>query len=490
MSALHEFLPAPRLLPDLDPGFRPAVLAWRAFQKRVVASGAAVPLVLAAERDRGRVSRFETAVFHPSHPDAVHNGFFVERLVKFLLWQWGGWKVTVGGPAEVAETLRRGYAPGGARNFDRVFWGEKVYNRPFTVVHCRPEDVPPATPAAGGAVKLDWHGWRIGFDLGASDRKIAVVRDGKLALNPDGTPLLSAEFVWNPKPQADAAWHFAQILEILKLAEAKIKEADPQARVAAIGGSSAGIYVENRVRVASLFRGVPEARFETDVAPIFLRLQEAMGGMPFRLENDGDVTALAGAIALRDGAVLGLAMGSSLAAGYVDESKHIAGWMNELAFAPVDYQPDAPADEWSGDRGVGASYFSQQAVGRLIPRAGIGMPDLPADALPERLKRVQELMAAGDPRARRIYATIGRWLGYATAQYAGFYRPLRHVEILGRVMTGTGGRLILDEARAVLAAEFPELAGAFDFYEPSEMEKRHGQAAAAASLPLDRHPTS
>lgn len=482
MDLTWDILPAPARVPELDPDFRPAALANRAFRHRVAASGAAVPLVLAVERDRGRISRFETQLFAPDHPAAVANLPYVERLVKFLLWQFGGWKLHVGGPAEIAAFLRACYAPGGCRQFDAEFWST-VYLQPFSVVSGRPEAVPAATHDASGAVRLDWQGWRIGFDLGASDRKIAVVKDGRLALKADGSPLLSDELVWDPKPQADPAWHFNQILEILKLAEATIHQADPGARVSGIGGSSAGIYVNGQVRVASLFRGVPRARFEAEVAPLFQKLQTAMGGVPFRLENDGDVTALAGAIALRDGAVLGLAMGSSLAAGYVDGDRRIAGWLNELAFAPVDYQPRAVCDEWSGDRGVGANYFSQQAVGRLIPAAGIAMPDLPADALPKRLARVQELMAANDPRARRIYTTIGRYLGYAVAQYAEFYQPLRHIEILGRVMTGAGGRIILDEARAVLAAEFPELAGAFSFYEPDEREKRHGQAAAAASLP-------
>jgi predicted NBD/HSP70 family sugar kinase len=236
--------------------------------------------------------------------------------------------------------------------------------------------------------------------------------------------------------------------------------------------------------VASLFRGItPRERFEQEAAPIFKEIQKAWG-IPLRLENDGDVTALAGAISLGEGAVLGLAMGSSLAGGYVDEDRKIKGWMNELAFAPVDFNPAAAVDEWSRDRGVGANYFSQQAVARLIPVAGIEMPDIDEDAFPLRLKRVQQLMEQGDERARKIYQTIGTYFGYTVALYADFYQPLKHIEVLGRVMTGEGGRLILDGAREVLKAEFPELAESINFYEPDEREKRHGQAAAAASLPI------
>jgi predicted NBD/HSP70 family sugar kinase len=157
--------------------------------------------------------------------------------------------------------------------------------------------------------------------------------------------------------------------------------------------------------------------------------------------------------------------------------------LNELAFAPVDYNPMAPIDEWSGDAGLGVQYFSQQAVGRLIPDAGIVIDDIPIDDLPNRLCRVQELAAEGNESALSIYRTIGTYLGYTLAHYADFYKPLNCVEVLGRVTTGYGGKLILEKAREVLDHEFPELAQNLSFYEPSEREKRHGQAAAAAHLP-------
>jgi len=476
----------PGLAPILDSGFRPAVLANHAFLREVDASGAAVPFIVAVERDQGRISRYETRVFAMAHPRAAANFLYVERLLKFLLWQWGGWKVTLGGPVELVRYLESCYTDTGVRAFDAEFWGNQAYEHEMTFVAVAPEAVPAADDGSGAEVALNWTGWRIGFDLGASDRKVAAVKDAKLALKADSSPVLSEEYAWDPKGQKDIAYHHAHITEILKAAEAAIRQVDPGARIEAIGGSSAGVYVNGRVRVASLFRGItPRERFEKEAAPLFQRIA-AEWGIPLRLENDGDVTALAGAISLGDGAVLGLAMGSSLAGGYVDEQRRIKGWMNELAFAPVDYSPAAAVDEWSRDRGVGANYFSQQAVGRLIPAAGIEMPDIPADALPARLKRVQELMAKGDVRARRIYETIGRYFGYAVAHYLDFYNPVRHIEVLGRVMSGDGGRVILDEARQVLQAEFPRIAGSVHFYEPDEREKRHGQAAAAASLPLTR----
>ena len=473
----------PSSVPVLDPDFRPPVLANRAFLKEVDESGAAIPLLIAVERDQNRVSRFDTRIFDMSHPRAAANFFYVERIVKFLLWQFGGWKVTIHGPREIVQYLQACYSDTGIRSFDAEFWGDQTYEREMQIIHApSPQDVPPAYDGDSAAVKLDWKGWRIGFDLGASDRKVAIAKDGKLALKENGEPLLSEEYIWDPKPQTDISYHFDQIMWILKEAERVIKSVDPNGKVSAIGGSSAGVYVDGRVRVASLFRGItPRSRFDAEAAPIFKEIQKAWG-IPLRLENDGDVTALAGAIALQEGAVLGIAMGSSLAAGYVDDKMTIKGWMNELAFAPVDYNPNAAMDEWSRDIGVGANYFSQQAVARLIPVAGIEMPDIPADKFPVRLKRVQELMAQGDDRARKIYQTIGVYFGYTVAEYCSFYPTLKHLEVLGRVVSGEGGQIILDEARRVLKAEFPEIAD-IHFYEPSEREKRHGQAAAAASLP-------
>ena len=474
----------PKHVPVLDADFRPAVLANRNFISEVKASGSEVPLLIAVERDRGRVSRYDTCVFAPSHPRSSANYFYVERLVKFLLWQFGGWKLTIHGPEELVHYLRACYCDTGIRSFDAEFWGDQTYEHEMEIVYApRPQDVPQAYDGDSAAVKLDWKGWRIGFDLGASDRKVAVVKDGKLALKENGEPLLSDEYVWDPKPQTDIKYHYDQINWVLREAERVIKSVDPNAEVKGIGGSSAGVYVDGRVRVASLFRGItPRSRFDAEAAPIFKEIQKEWG-IPLRLENDGDVTALAGAIALNDGSVLGIAMGSSLAAGYVDASKAIKGWMNELAFAPVDYNPKAAVDEWSRDFGVGANYFSQQAVGRLIEAAGIEMPDIAPDALPLRLKRVQELMLKGDERARKIYETIGVYFGYTVAHYCDFYKEIKHIEVLGRVMTGEGGAIILKKAKEVIADEFPEYAG-LDFYEPDEREKRHGQAAAAASLPL------
>ena len=205
--------------------------------------------------------------------------------------------------------------------------------------------------------------------------------------------------------------------------------------------------------------------------------------VPVVVMIDGDVTALAGALSLRKKGVLGIAMGSSEAAGFLDKQGRILGWLNELAFAPVDYNPAAAADEWSGDLGVGAPYFSQQAVNKLLPAAKIELAA--AMGLPERLKEVQSLMARGDDRAVRIYETIGVYLGYTIPHYLDFY-DFKQLLILGRVTTGQGGDIVLAKAREVLKSEFPAVSGKIQLHVPDEKSRRIGQAVAAASLPLGK----
>jgi predicted NBD/HSP70 family sugar kinase len=454
-------LVAPKFVPPLEPEFRPAALANRQF--RADAAGVGVPLVLGLERAHGEISRFETVVFPDGHPRAAENLYYAERLVKFMLWAKGGFKVYVGGPSSIAEHLQKLYAPEGERKFDYAFMGEQVYEQAFTVVPCSPEDVPPAKES-GKALGRHLNGCRIGFDLGASDRKVSAVVDGEA--------VYSEEVIWEPRKHSDPGYHYNEVMASLKTAASKMP------RVDAIGGSSAGIYIDNRPMVASLFRGVPAEKYD-QIHDMFLRIREELG-VPLEIINDGDVTALAGSMSLEDTGILGIALGSSEAVGYVDMNGHILGWLSELAFAPVDYNPSAAADEWSGDIGVGSQYFSQQCVFRLAPRAGIEIPKDVTDA--EKLKFVQEKLESGHEGALKIWESMGIYLGYALAHYAEFY-DIKHVLILGRCTSGLGGDMLLDGAHKVLEAEFPELAQRIHVQLPDEKSRRVGQSIAAASLP-------
>jgi len=454
-------LVVPHFLPPLDPDFRPAALTLRSFAQAASAEG--IPLVIGLERSHGEISRYETTVFPQGHFRAQDDLYFVERILKFLLWQRGGYKVYIGGPGFIADYIRQAYSPQGERQFDYHFMGEQVYEQAFTVVSCSPAEVPPGREI-GKPLGRHLDGYRIGFDLGASDRKVSAVVNGQA--------IFSEEVIWEPRKHSDPEYHYNEIMTALKTAASRLP------RVDAIGGSSAGIYIDNRPMVASLFRSIPLERFG-EIKDMFLRIQKEMN-VPLEVINDGDVTALAGAMSLEDNGVLGVALGSSEATGYVDVNGHIMGWLNELAFAPIDYNPAGPMDEWSGDIGVGSQYFSQQCVFRLAPKAGIDIPAGITDA--EKLKFVQEKLESGHAGAQQIWQTMGIYLGYGLAHYANFY-DIKHVLILGRCTSGRGGDLLLEGANRVLQAEFPALAARMHVQLPDEKSRRVGQSIAAASLP-------
>ncbi|HWA87852.1 MAG TPA: ROK family protein [Opitutus sp.] len=461
---------APKIRPPLDPEFLPAALWNRAYRELVARDRGARPFAVALVRADGTAARHDDRALAAEHPAGERTFRYVERLLKFLLWQKGGSTVLVAGLDEIVPRLAQCYSPAGARAFDAAFMGERVYGRTLTIAATKFDELP---AASDGSASIGRHldGCRIGFDLGGSDRKAAALIDGRV--------VFAEEIAWDPYFQADPAYHLAGVQDSLARAAAHLP------RVDAIGGSAAGVYVNNEVRVASLFRGVAPGDFERHVRRMFFALQARWGGVPFEVVNDGEVTALAGSMSLGANAILGISMGTSQAGGYVAPAGNITPWLNELAFAPVDYRAAAPRDEWSGDVGCGVQYFSQQGVGRLAAAAGFDFSEkMP---LAERLVAVQVAVSAGDPRARKIFESIGVCFGYAVAHYADFY-AVRHVLVLGRVTSGEGGAIILAEAAAVLRAEFPSLAGSVQLHTPDEKSKRHGQAVAAASLPALRGP--
>jgi predicted NBD/HSP70 family sugar kinase len=466
MKNCNQGLPLvpPRITPVLDPWFRPAVLANHGFQAALRAAPQSVPVKMALEQTDGSVSHFVTSVFPDNHPQAAGNFIHLERITKFLLWSRGGYRIHFEGPAGLATLLAQHYRETPTGKFDSNLVGERMFDHPIEVIQTR--SLPPERRTTA-SLGRHLQGCRIGFDLGGSDRKAAAVIDGKV--------VFSEETAWDPYFQPDPQYHFDGIMDSLRKAAAHLPQVD------AIGGSAAGIYVNNQVKVASLFRGVPLDVFNRRVKNLFLEIKRAWNNVPFEVVNDGEVTALAGSMSIGCNRILGISLGTSTAGGYVNAEGNITSWINELAFVPLDYNPGAAIDEWSGDYGCGVQHFSQQCVGRLLQPAGLEVD--PGLSLPEKLKHVQTLMTQGDFRARKIYETIGVYLGYAIAHFADFY-DLENVLILGRVTSGPGGDIIIGGAKEVLKTEFPELGSRITFHIPDEQDKRHGQAVAAASLPV------
>ncbi len=457
-------------LPVLDKNFYPLIKALNDFDAQVKKSGNPIKVTLVAERSGGYNYVYTYEALADGVDDKL-NFRVAERLAKTILWVVGGFKIYVAGSKSIYEYLKKAYTLEGLRAFDVDFMSG-VYEKPFEVVWLEDKDIPEQKNASirvGGY--LD--GCRIGFDAGGSDRKVSAVVNGEV--------IYSEEVVWNPKVTEDPTYHYNEILTAMKTAASKMPTVDT------IGVSSAGVYVDNKIMVASLFIKVDKAKHGDYVKNMYINIAKDMSELygkeiPLEVANDGDVTALAGAIDLNDNGVLGIAMGTSEAVGYINTNGGINGWLSELAFAPVDFNEGAMQDEWSGDFGVGCKYFSQDAVIKLAEAGGHEFAEGLTPA--QKLKEVQAMMEKGDALAAQIYEDIGIYLAHTIPCYAKFY-DIKHMLLLGRVMGGKGGDIILATCKQVLAEEYPEFA-TLDIGLPDETNRRVGQSIAAASLPASK----
>ncbi len=443
-------------IPKLDQSFAPLFVFNREFLKT-----AKKPVSLAIERASGEMARVDSFI-HGTAEMKEADQYYINRLVKTILWMKGGFRIFIN-DKDTADYLKAAYSTGGIQDFDYDFMSN-VFEHVVEVVYT--DNVPESKDCPK---KIGGHldGCRIGFDAGGSDRKVSAVIDGE--------SVYSEEVVWFPKTTEDPQYHYDGIVSALKSA------ASHMPRVDAVGVSSAGIYINDRAMNASLFLKVPKELYDTKVKDIYIRaITDTFGNVPFSVINDGDVSALAGMMSLEATNVIGIAMGTSEAVGFVDKDGCITGWLNELAFVPVDAQPDAMIDEWSHDIGCGVKYFSQDSVIKLAPRAGIKLDEALSPA--EKLKIVQGLMESGDKAASDIYLSIGTYLGHTLAYYYDLYH-MNHVLLLGRVMSGKGGDIIIAEAQRVLEDEYPEFSKDIKLSLPDEKFRRVGQSAAAASLP-------
>jgi hypothetical protein len=450
---------------EQDTGFQSPLKAVNFL--RAHAHGRGQIVSVAWEREGGNVYRYDLEIPKRIDPVAMPGvTHLVERIVKFVLWSAGGWKLYLSGPDEIVKPIAKAYTKKGARAFDYGFFND-LYGRPIEV-EILPLRKMPVTREREVLVKNNTNGCRIGFDLGASDFKISALRRGKV--------VFSKEFPWDPRPQSDPDYHYEKLSAGLEEAAAALG-----GKVDAIGGSSAGTFVGKKLGVASLIRGVKEknpSKYEI-AQNLFARVEEEWQ-CPFEVFNDGDVTALAGAITMKRTGILGVAMGSSEAVGYINQKGALTGRISELAFAPVDLNPNSGMCEWSRDVGVGAMYFSQQAVDFLARRYGMKFPK--TMKLPERLKVVQAAMEKHEEVALKVYLMIGRYLANAAAWYREFY-DYSNLMILGRVTSGFGGDVILNTAKMGLEAVDPALAEQIDIFMPDEKARRLGQSVAAAQIP-------
>merc|ERR1712178_384692 len=319
------------------------------------------------------------------------------------------------------------------------------------------EDLPAAKDSPQVCGK-DASGCRLAFDLGKSDIKTVAVKDNEV--------LDSKETEWdvtNPDPD----YHFNAILAAMKETAKKLP------KIEAIGGSATGtVSADNEATWCDIFPNVPPDVYKEKVVDIFKRLAKEMAGdVPLKVINDGEVTALAAFQKIQAGNVMGISMGSSEGGGYANADGNLVGWINELCYIRLDLNPRAPTDPWSKGAHTGLShmYLGQRGTTKLAAKGGVDVPENMKYPHPDMctikhenhaqcLKLIQEAMKneEKEPEVKKIYETVGVYLGYALAQYSEFYK-IDHVMSLGRVSKGKGGDLMLETARKVLTSEFPEI---------------------------------
>ena len=463
---MKNFKCKPKFIPELDPNFMPIALKNREYKRVLEAERDKVDIKIALLGPKAYLSTYQLSIFPESKERKEANIIYVERFVKSLLWIKGGYRILFAGPSYIGDYLKETYSIDGRRHWDVEFLG-KVYGREIEVELVDYDKIPKSNEKSHRIGK-NLRGSRIGLDLGGSSRKLSALVDGEL--------VYSEDLPWEPKIHSDPDYHYQCILASL---EAGARRLD---RVDGIGISAAGIYIDNQARGASLFRQVSEEDFTRRIKNIFIDLAREIGDGKAVLEvgNDGDVAALLGGMSMEEDKILALTMGTSLGAGYIDGDGNLSGWLNELAFVPLDYNEGALVDEWSLDRGVGVSYLSQDGGIKLALEAGIDLEDENSPA--EKFFKIHSLMEAGDRRARLVYENIGIYLGYSLAYYGEFY-DIGKVLLLGGVLSGRAGDIIIERAEMVLREEFNDLYKKIELILPDEKMKRLGQSIAAASLP-------
>ena len=463
-----------KYIPKYDPDFKPAILELQKFNEEVAKSQDKTEIIICLERTNGYNYHYKIFIFKDGTGHDDENFFIIERICKILLWIVGGYKFYISGSNLIASKLKSAYQENGERKFDYFFFKD-VYENYIDVISCSKEEIPKLN-LEDISLSKGLNGNRIGFDAGGSDRKVSAVINGEVKF--------SEETVWNPKTSSDPNYHIDGIMDSF------YKACEHLPTVDGVGISTAGVVVDNKVMVSALFLKVPKELYEQKIKNIYVdcvkNLEKKYNKkIPVIVANDGDVTALAGLLELKTNeGILGIAMGTSQAGGYINKGGKLTGWLNELAFVPIDFNKNAKKDTWSGDFGCGKYYFSQEAVIKLATNANIKFGENMTPA--NKLELIQSMIEKGTDNekkiAENIFKDIGIYLGYTIPFYAHFY-DFKHLQVLGRVVSGKGGNIIIEKAKEILENEFNELSKNIIIHIPDEKSRRVGQSVAAASLP-------
>mmetsp|Transcript_3882 Transcript_3882/g.9113 ORF Transcript_3882/g.9113 Transcript_3882/m.9113 type:complete len:655 (+) Transcript_3882:134-2098(+) len=480
--ARKMLLVKPKIEAPLDPGFRPVILAKKAYLE--AAKDCEDKLEWALVRADG-VARYSLPVFSEKSKESRISSYLAGVLIQEMIWQRSASELMLHGPAKICKALKAAYSKGGAYEFEVMSMPNVcgTPDKPFVVTIVENLSDLPENKDSPQVCGKDANGCRLAFDLGKSDIKTVAVKDNEV--------LYSKETEWDVTAE-DPEYHYNAIMDAMKLAKAALPKVD------AIGGSATGtISADNDATWCDIFPNVKPDVYKEKVVPIFKRIAKDLAGdVPLKVINDGEVTALAAVQAIKKGNVMGISMGSSEGAGYANEDGNLMGWISELCYVKLDLNPKAPTDPWSkgAHRGLSHLYLGQRGATKLAEKGGVDIPDNYKFSHPDMstikhehhaqcLKLIQKAMEKEEKKEQvsKIYETCGVYLGYALAQYSEFYK-IDHVMILGRVSKGAGGDIMLDTAKKVLAEEFPQYAH-IEFHTADDHFKGVGQCIAAAALP-------
>jgi len=422
--------------------------------------GAKKPVVIALYRNQGYVSVYNTFIYGTADKEEL-DSYYIQRLVKLLLYTKGGYKVVICGDNRVTSYVKRIFSKTGKRAFDNELM-ERVYDNYFEIVYI-PANSAPSENESSSAVNIDKNGNRIGMEINQEFISAVALCNGGL--------VFSGKEKWEPQANSKPEYHCKFIADMIQKAASKLEKVD------CIGVSSAGIHIDNKTMISSLYSLVSDRDFEKKIKNIYIDIASDLETR-LRVENDGDVTALAGAQIIDSGNVLGIILGASEGSGYVDKNRNITGWLNELAFAPVACSDSAVFDSWSGDYGCGGQYLSDSAVARLAYKAGFSFEKSLNDT--QKREQLQKALQENDQKAIKVFSDIGIYLGHIIPLYAQIYE-ISHIMLLGEIMASKSGEIIIESAKKVLCEEYPECCNIV-LHLPEETVIKEGLSFAAASL--------
>lgn len=443
-------------IPPLEPDFVPIML-WT--KEYLAEARDAFAVAITGENGRRAVTR--TRIRNDGkHQEA--DRFYVRHLVKSLLWLYGGYRVTIIGAKTMYDYLNEIFSREGAGHFEIEFM-EKVYGQSF---HMENLIAIPRENATPRFMPKHLNGYRIGLETSNSNRHVVAIANGRVVYN--------EEVLWHPSEESDPDYHYRGIMDSIHSAARRLP------RIDGIGIASAGVHFDGEVRDGTLFRSISPEDFDQKIRTVFTRVATAMNCNNLHILNEGDVSALSCAMSLDFDGILSLSMGSTQATGYIDNDGNVSNWLNELAYIPIDINPDAVQEVDSGDRGCGVDYFSRGGLLRLARLAGIYLRPDQNEA--EQVRSIQVKAELEETKAVQVFQSLGVALGHTLGYYHSMYQ-FQCVLLLGRIMAGAGGDLVFNAAQKVLAEEYPIVASQIIISLPEENNQRVSHAVAAATLP-------